>query len=239
MPPAPLRRDFADAAEFLSAFDGEIARGGLFLPGASPPEGATTALAPVEVLLVAPGLDPVTLPARVASVVPGHGTAVLFDGVPEALARAAERLRGAPTGSAASPPVAGPTPTAAERIRRLSVPEKVALALAGDREERFALLRDPNKTVHLYVLKNPRIGLDEVQYAAKNPALSPDALKHMADHREWGADQAVRLALVRNARTPTSVALRLLPLLPEREIRVFAKGNGRPEIVQAARRLVT
>jgi hypothetical protein len=49
----------------------------------------------------------------------------------------------------------------------------------------------------------------------------------------------VRLALVRNPRTPTSVALRLLDLLPDREIRALAKGNARPEVVQAARRKVT
>lgn len=236
MPPAnALRRDFGMPAEFLTAYDTEIARGGLWLSGAVPPPGLTVAMAAVQVVVSVRGFEPVTVEARVATVVPDHGVGLVFEGLPAALEALARRLRG---GAATAPAPAG-VGNLADRLRRLSVPEKVSLALVADREERFALLRDPNKTVHLYVLKNPRIGLDEVQYAIKSPSISPDALKYVSEHREWGNDANVRLSLVRNPRTPTSIALRVLELLPEREIRHFAKGNGRPEVVQAARRKVT
>jgi hypothetical protein len=230
-PETPPERAFADAAAFLAAYDAEVARGGLWLPGAAAPAGAT-ALSTCRVRVRVGGAPPVEVEARLGSVAPGHGIAVVFDGVPEALSTLAARLRG---GLASEPAGA----SVAERLRRLSTPEKVQLALVADREERFALLRDPTKTVHLYVFKNPRTGLDEVQYAVKSPTLSPEALVYAAEHRVFGADPQVRLALVRNPRTPTSVALRLLELLPDREIRALAKGNARPEVVQAARRKVT
>jgi hypothetical protein len=230
----PLRV-FADAAAFLAAFEAEVSRGGLWLPGADAPAGAS-ALAACRVRVRVGGAASVELEfdARLGTVAPGHGIAVVFDGVPEGLSALAERLRGAPDAEGAG---AGPG-SVADRLRRLSTPEKVQLALVADRETRFALLRDPNKTVHLYVLKNPRTGLDEVQFAVKSPSLSPDALVYAAEHRVFGADPQVRIALVRNPRTPNAVALRLLDLLPERELRTLAKGNGRPELVQAARRKV-
>ena len=101
------------------------------------------------------------------------------------------------------------------------------------------LLKKTTKTLHLFVLKNPRIGLDEVQYAAKQPNLSPDALKHIAEHREWGANATVATALVRNPKTPMPLALRLLDKLPLSEVRALAKGGARDQIVHAARRKVS
>jgi len=233
-PAVPLpERVFADAEAFLAAFEAEVSRGGLWLPGADQPAGAG-ALAVCRIRVRVGATESVEFDARLGTVAPGHGIAVVFEGVPEALSALAGRVRGGPGTEEAG---AGPG-IVAERLRRLSTPEKVQLALVADRETRFALLRDPNKTVHVYVLKNPRTGLDEVQFAVKSPSLSPDALVYAAEHRVFGADPQVRIALVRNPRTPNAVALRLLDLLPERELRALAKGNGRPELVQAARRKV-
>jgi len=166
----------------------------------------------------------------VAAVVPGVGVAVMFEGVPPALAELAQRLKSeeGPKGSL----------SLSERLKALTVPQKFQLALSGTRDERMALLRDNNKPVHVFVLKNPRIGLDEVQYAAKLPNLSPDALNMIAEHREWGMNATVATALVRNPKTPMPMALRLLDRVPATELRSLAKGGAREPIVQAARRKV-
>ena len=120
----------------------------------------------------------------------------------------------------------------------MTAPQKMALALSGSREERFALMRDQNKVLHVYVLKNPRIGVDEVAYAAKLPSFSPDALKLIAENREWGGNATVCIALVRNPRTPLPIALRLLDKIPLSEVRALAKGGARDQIVHAARKKV-
>ena len=46
-----------------------------------------------------------------------------------------------------------------DRLKAMTVAEKMQLALTGSRDERMALLRDNAKTIHVFVLKNPRIGL--------------------------------------------------------------------------------
>jgi hypothetical protein len=110
------------------------------------------------------------------------------------------------------------------------------LALSGGREERMALMRDPNRILHNYVLRNPRIGLDEVQAAAKLPSMNPESLAFIADHPEWGRNSTVCIALARNPKTPTAIAVRMLDKIPEADVRLIAKGAGRAALVQAARR---
>jgi hypothetical protein len=118
----------------------------------------------------------------------------------------------------------------------MNVTQKMQLALSGSREERMALFRDINKTLHVYVLRNPRIGLDEVQHAAKQSTLGPDALKLISEHREWGGNPAVVVALVRNPKTPLAIALKLLDKVPVADLRAIAKGGARDQLVQAARK---
>jgi len=227
---ARLTAAFASADEFLAAFDSQISQAGLLVRGAA--VDAAQALSPCE-LTVSAGEASVQVAARVAAVVPGLGVAVVFDGVPAALAELARRLR---SGGAEAPAAASGLIT--ERLRALNASQKMALALSGSREERFHLVPDINKTLHVFVLRNPRIGLDEVTWAAKQATLSPDALKLIAEHREWSAHAAVCTALVRNPKTPLPLALRLLDRVPMTEVRALAKGGAREQIVHAARKKV-
>jgi hypothetical protein len=225
-----LTAAFSSADEFLCAFDEQISKSGLLVRGAAL-EGVQ-AMSPCE-LAVSVAAVSVAVAARVAAVVPGVGVAVVFDGVPPALAGLAQRLR---PGEAEAPAEA--SGLVSERIKSLHASQKMALALSGSREERFHLLRDPNKTLHVFVLRNPRIGVDEVAWAAKQATLSPDALKMIAEHREWSANATVCVALVRNPKTPLPLALRLLDRIPMTEVRALAKGGARDQIVHAARKKV-
>src|SRR5205807_3282397 len=120
----------------------------------------------------------------------------------------------------------------------LSLQEKMALAMSCDRELRFQLLRDPNKALHPLVLKNPRIGLEEVIWAARLTTINPEALKVVAEHPEWGQNPGVAAALVRNPKTPVAVAVKLVSRLPVSELKILARSQGRPQIVQAAKRIL-
>ncbi len=227
-------------ADFLAAYDAEISKSGLLIRGAQL-EGAA-AMSPCRVRIDIGGQARSEVDARIAASIPGVGVAVMFESSRAELDALAQALRNP---EAAEPPEAEPEPEEearpghiSERLRAMNATQKMQLALSADREERMALLRDTNKTLHVYVLKNPRIGLDEVQYAAKMPSLSPDALKLIAEHREWSGNTAVCSALVRNPRTPLPLALRLLDKIPLTEVRVLAKGGARDQIVHAARRKV-
>jgi hypothetical protein len=130
------------------------------------------------------------------------------------------------------------TAAAIRQRETLTLPDKMRLAMSGDREVRFALLRDPSKQLHPMVLKNPRIGLDEVLWAAKLNSINPDALKVIAEHPEWSRNATIAAAVVRNPKTPVPVALKLMPRLQLSDVRMIAKSQGRPQIVQAARKIV-
>jgi len=246
-----LQTSYASPEEFLAAFETEIRKGGLLVRGAA--LGNPQAMSECQVSVKVAGRAEVVVPARVAAVVPGVGVAVMFEGAPAALEALAQRLRAgepdAPSeaGAEAAPAAAESEPgeeraaapgTVADRIKALSASQKMALALSGSREERFALLRDQNKILHVYVLRNPRIGVDEVAWAAKQPSTSPDALKVIAENREWNGNATVLIALVRNPKTPLPIALRMLDKLPMSEVRALAKGGARDQIVHAARRKV-
>ena len=212
---------YASIAEFKTAFDAEISKGGLLVRGAEL-KGAQSG-AEVSLTVTVAGGDPVEVPARVAAVVPAVGVAVMFTGVPAALR---DLLEEAPKGSLA------------DRLKAMTVPEKMQLALSGGRDERAALLRDNLKTVHVFVLKNPRIGLDEIQAAAKSPQLAPDALKMIAEHREWSGNPTVASGLVQNPKTPLPMALKQLDKIPNADLRMLAKGGAREQLVHAARKKV-
>jgi hypothetical protein len=246
---------FQTNAEFLKVFDGEIARKGLLVRGATL-ERVSPGTA-CQVFVQVEGGAPIDVAAQVAAVVPNVGVAVLFTEVPAALTAFAAGLRAPPANESPEPvPGSGsasasgsgsdpqpedgddevPRGSLFDRLKTMTVTEKTQLALSGTREERMALIRDSAKTIHIFVLKNPRLGLDEVQAAAKQASLSPDALKLIAEHREWGMNAAVCSALVRNPKTPIPVAVRLIERIPLADLKVLAKGGARDQIVLAARK---
>lgn len=241
-----LAASYRSVDDYLEAYEAEIAHGGLLVRGGS---GAAQGSACTVVVRV--GSDEFEVEATVMAVA-RSGVAVSFDEVPEELTLLAERLREIPE---PLEPVEAPTPshggaapsrapepiasggTVTQRLATLSVAQRMAAALSADRETRIALLRDNTKAVHVYVLKNPRIQLDEVQYAAKMTTLSPDAIDWISKHAEWGANPTICAAIVRNPKSPLPAALRLLPRLAPGDLRAIAKGGARDQLVQAARRL--
>jgi len=125
------------------------------------------------------------------------------------------------------------------RIRTMSVGERLKLALRGNKEARTLLLRDSNRIVIRFVLKNPRITEDEIVALTNNRSIDEELLRTIAERREWTKNYLVRTGLVSNPRTPIALAMRFLPTLDERDIRRLAKSKNVPEAVAgAARRMV-
>lgn len=248
-----LTAPFSSTEKFLEVYRTEISAGGLLIRGAELPPNAPAGRCEVELRI--DGRAPVVVEASIAASIPGIGVAVLFL-APAPIDELAHRLQsggeqGAEETEGEAPaedepaedepepePEHHPPGTMGARIRAMSVAEKMQLGLSGDRDARTHLFRDTNKSIHLYVLRNPRIGLDEVQAAAKMATLSPEAIKYIAEHKEWGHNAVVCAAIARNPKAPVPLVVRLLPRVPLQELRVIAKGTGRAPIVQAARKLI-
>jgi hypothetical protein len=125
------------------------------------------------------------------------------------------------------------------RLLRMAMPEKVKLALRGNKEARALLMRDGSKTVRRYVLQNPRITEEEVVYLARDRQADELMLSAIMNRREWMKLYQVRLALVRNPRTPLAKSMRLLGTLLARDVERIAKSRDVPQgVVVQARRMV-
>lgn len=136
----------------------------------------------------------------------------------------------------------GPAPRSMSlyaEIKAMSLPQRVKLAMKGNRESRNILLRDTNKMIQRMVLQNPRITEDEVLVIAKDRNADTELLRQIGDNRDWLSHYSIRSALVENARTPLAISLRLLKTLQDREIRVLSKSKNVASAVSGqARRMM-
>jgi len=112
------------------------------------------------------------------------------------------------------------------------------LAIKADRTDRALLLQDSDPRVLLSVLRNPRLTVDEVARVAKSPHLTYQIADVITKTSQWMAIIDVRLGLIHNPKTPPAFALRILPTLPQSEIKAIAKAGTSMALKQAALRLL-
>jgi hypothetical protein len=231
----------------------QMAKGGLLVRVTD--VAAVAGETPATLELVLPDGARLESDVRVIQVLEGFGVAVTIDPVLAAELRAAvatghdsgggparhERIR---TERAATVPpqsrTAAQTQTPAlPQTDKLTQAAKIQMALHGNRDQRNAILRDTNRTLHPYVLKNPQISIEDILAIVKNAQSSPELLKQVAERREWFQRPQVALALARNPKSPPEVAVRALDYVPIDAVRQMAKGNGvLPHVAQAARKKV-
>ena len=164
-----------------------------------------------------------TLPDGIALAVENNGDEVLQRLL-------ANEGRTSPT----EPPAAGANHSTWDRVRALSQMEKLLLAVKAERSERALLLQDSDPRVLLSLLRNPRLTVDEVVRIAKSSFLTFQVADVISKTAQWMSSLDVRLALVHNPKTPPALALRILPTLPESEVRAIARGGTNMALKQAA-----
>ena len=125
------------------------------------------------------------------------------------------------------------------QLALMGMPEKIKLALRGNKEARQILIRDSNKVIRRMVLQNPRMTDGEVLAITHNRTADDEILRVISDRREWMRNYQVRLGLATNPKTPIAVALKQLGALGERDIRALAKSRNIPQAVAVqARRIL-
>jgi twinkle protein len=123
------------------------------------------------------------------------------------------------------------------RMSRMSMEDKINMALSGGREERMALAMDGNKAVHHYLLKNARISLDEIAFIARLPTMNPDVLAKIGENPSYVQNQQVVKNLIYNPKTPVPLSIRLLDRLPRSEVMNLSKRMSMNQrLVQAAKK---
>lgn len=117
--------------------------------------------------------------------------------------------------------------------------EKIRLARQGNADARRKILRDPDQTLHPFLLTNPGLNANEVAGWFRSKLVPRTLIEQIAKRPELVGNAAVMEALVHDPRTPMPVALQLVPKLPVEVARRIAKqGRLRTQIVSAARKRV-
>ncbi len=167
-----------------------------------------------------------TLPDGIALAIDGNGD--------EMLERLLAREREEPP--AEEPGGGDRNQNAWDRMRALSQMEKLLLAVKADRAERALLLQDNDPRVLLSLLRNPRVTVDEVARMAKSTFLTYQIAEVIMKAGQWMASLDVRQGLIYNPKTPPAFALRILPTLPDADVRAIARAGTNMALKQAALR---
>lgn len=124
--------------------------------------------------------------------------------------------------------------TILQKVQKLSVSERIHLALRGGREIRSLLLKDTNREVVMTVLENPKITETEIETIARSRSTSEEVLRKITKKREWMKSYEIVLALVTNPKTPAGIAVTLVSELKTRDLAVLEKNKNVAEAVRAA-----
>ncbi len=121
-------------------------------------------------------------------------------------------------------------------IQKMTISQKIKLALSGAKEARGLLIRESSKIIALGVLANPRLTSGEVEFFAKSTNLSEDVIRKVGTNAEWTRKPAIISALVNNPKTPVAISLGFIPRIPERDLAILEKSRNIPGPVRTAAR---
>lgn len=122
--------------------------------------------------------------------------------------------------------------TLIQRLAKMNVVQRIQLALLGGKEERIALIRDPNKVVQRAVLQSPRLTDSEVESFSAMTVLSVEILRQISINRLWMKNYAIVRNLTSNSKTPLDISLHLLPRLIPRDLKILASNKNVPETLR-------
>lgn len=124
------------------------------------------------------------------------------------------------------------------RIQQMDPGARARLATKADRTERRLLRRDNTPAVLMNLLTNPRVGADDVLAIVKSPTANASILQRIAEDRRWTQNTEVKTALVRQPKTPSQLAIKMLDSLRTEDLRQMAKmGSMRENVRRAAFRI--
>lgn len=224
--PGAFTAEFESEQELQNEFRANLSFGALRLPTGESVAPETV----VTLALRGPWGGEIRVQGRVVAALP-DGIALGVEGNPdEILARLLEKP------AAEDEPTAEKSQNAWDRLRSLSQMEKILLAVKADGTERALLLQDNDPRVLLSLLRNPRLTVDEVVRLTKSSFITFQIADVIMKTSQWMASLDVRLGLIHNPKTPQAFGLRILPTLPDGEVRAIARAGTNMALKQAALR---
>jgi hypothetical protein len=119
-----------------------------------------------------------------------------------------------------------------QKIARLTVAERVKLAVLGDKEDRMILVRDGSKVVNGAVLASPKISDQEVETIAAMKNVQENVLRTLARNRKFIKSYSVVRSLVNNPRCPLDISLALMKNLLTPDLKGLSMNKNVPETLK-------
>jgi hypothetical protein len=142
---------------------------------------------------------------------------------PAAIAVPAEA---APAAAAAAKAAESERVSPLQRIAQMTVGQRVQLAMKGNKEERYILVRDGSKVVSSAVLESPKLTDQEVEMFASLKNVQESLLRGIAGKRKFMKLYAVVRALMNNPRCPLDVQVALIKNLLPNDLRVLSMNKN-------------
>lgn len=119
-----------------------------------------------------------------------------------------------------------------QRLPRLAVGERIALARRSASRTAAELVADVDPRVVAAALANPRLREGDVLAVVSSPETPPRRLDVIARDPRFGPRYPVRLALARNPRTPFRVVFEVLPTLRRDDLETIPTIEGHATLVR-------
>ena len=123
--------------------------------------------------------------------------------------------------------------TLLQRISKMNVVERIRLAFRGNREERMALIRDPNKIVQRSVMQSPRLTDKDVEAFSAMTTVSSEVFRAISISRVFLKNYTIVRNLVTNPKTPLDISMHLLPRLTPTDLKLLCSNKNVPETLRS------
>jgi hypothetical protein len=119
-----------------------------------------------------------------------------------------------------------------QKIAKLDIKGRIALAVRGNKEDRSILIRDMTKIVCLAVLESPKLTDAEVEGFAQQKNVLDAVLRTIPMKRRFAKSYAIQRNLAFNPRTPTDASLGLMKHLLAHDLKNLSENKEVPDSIR-------
>jgi hypothetical protein len=119
-----------------------------------------------------------------------------------------------------------------QKIAKLDIKGRIALAVRGNKEDRSILIRDMTKIVCLAVLESPKLTDAEVEGFAQQKNVLDAVLRTIPMKRRFAKSYAIQKNLAFNPRTPTDASLGLMKNLLAHDLKNLSENKEVPDSIR-------
>lgn len=119
-----------------------------------------------------------------------------------------------------------------QKLARMTVGQRVQLAMRGNREERSILIRDGAKIVSSAVLASPKVSEAEVETFASMKNVQENVLREIARNRKFIKSYPVLKNLTNNPRTPLDLSLTLVKNILGPDLKALSQNKNIPDTLR-------